>query len=122
MTCSTASISRRSHSRRPPPPSKRSISLPRFAGEVGCGLPFPPALAVGRVVPSLEPLLAFAVLAGAALALAATGMAGYRLAKRRAAPHRAALQIIGELTPEGLKQQPSASPDKHARTRLTRLT
>jgi hypothetical protein len=72
-------------------------------------------------VPSLEPLLTFAVLAGAALALAVTGMAGYRLAKRRAAPQRTALEIIGELTPEGLKQKPPASTDKLARTALTRL-
>src|SRR5260370_35189135 len=95
---------------------------PRFLrGRVGCGLPFPPASAVGRIVPSLEPLLAFAVLAGAALALAATGMAGYRLAKRRAAPQRPALEIIGELTPEGFKQTPPASADKLALTALTRL-
>jgi diguanylate cyclase (GGDEF)-like protein len=68
-------------------------------------------------VPLLEPLLAFAALAGAAL----TGLAGFRLAKRRAAPQRAALTIISELTPEGLKQRAPASADRLARAALTRL-
>jgi diguanylate cyclase (GGDEF)-like protein len=72
-------------------------------------------------VPFLEPLLTAAVLAGAALLVATAGLAGYRLAKRRAAAQRAALQIIGELTPEGLKQRAPASSDKLARAALTRL-
>jgi diguanylate cyclase (GGDEF)-like protein len=72
-------------------------------------------------VPLLEPLPTAAILAGAALLVATAGLAGYRVAKRRAAPQRAALQIIGELTPDGLKQRPPASTDKLARGALTRL-
>jgi diguanylate cyclase (GGDEF)-like protein len=72
-------------------------------------------------VPFLEPLLAAAVLAGAILALLTAGLAGYRLATRRAAPQREALQIIGELTPDGLKQRAPAIGDKLARAALTRL-
>jgi diguanylate cyclase (GGDEF)-like protein len=72
-------------------------------------------------VPYLEPLLALAVLAGAALALLTAGLAGFRLAKHRSAAQRDALQIIGELTPDGLKQKTPASSDKLARTALSRL-
>src|SRR5205823_7775936 len=95
-------------------PNRSVISL-------GACLPFPPASAVGTNVPFLEPLLAAAVLAGAILALLAAGLAGYRLAKRRAAPQRATLQLISELTPEGLKQKAPAIADKLARAALTRL-
>jgi diguanylate cyclase (GGDEF)-like protein len=69
----------------------------------------------------LEPLLVAAVLAGAALTLLTAGTAGYRLAKRRTAPQRAALQLIGELTPDGLKQKAPASSDRLARAALNRL-
>jgi diguanylate cyclase (GGDEF)-like protein len=72
-------------------------------------------------VPYLEPLLTLAVLAGAALALLTAGLAGFRLAKRRASRQRAALQVISELTPEGLKQRAPDSADKLARAALTRL-
>jgi len=72
-------------------------------------------------VPFLEPLLLVAVLAGAALTLLTAGIAGFRLAKRRAAPQRTALQLIAELTPDGLKQKPPVSADKLARAALTRL-
>jgi diguanylate cyclase (GGDEF)-like protein len=72
-------------------------------------------------VPFLEPLLAFAVLAGAALALLTAGLAGFRLAKHRASPQRTALKLISELTPDGLKQRPPASSDKLAGGALTRL-
>jgi len=95
-------------------PNRSVISL-------GACLPFPPASAVGTNVPFLEPLLAAAVLAGAILALLAAGLAGYRLATRRATPQRAALQLISELTPEGLKHKAPAIADKLARAALTRL-
>jgi len=72
-------------------------------------------------VPSLEPILLVAVLASTALALLTAGLAGFRLAKRRAAPQRAALKLIGELTPDGIKQKVPASGDKLARGALTRL-
>ena len=84
-------------------------------------LPFPPSSAVGRTVPYLEPLLAFAVLAGAALMVLTAGLAGFRLARRRASPQRVALKLIGELTPDGLKQMTPASADRLARGALTRL-
>jgi diguanylate cyclase (GGDEF)-like protein len=72
-------------------------------------------------VPSIDPLLALAVLAGAALALLGGGVAGFRVAKRRASPQQDALQVISELTPEDLKQRAPVSDDKLARAALTRL-
>ena len=72
-------------------------------------------------MPFLEPLLAVAVLAGAALALLAAGLAGFRLARRRASPQRAALEMISELTPDGLKQKAPNSSDRLARSAVNRL-
>jgi len=72
-------------------------------------------------VPFLELLLVAAVLTGVALALLTAGLAGFRLAKRRTAPQRAALKLIGELTPDGLKQTPPASNDRLARAAINRL-
>jgi len=83
--------------------------------------PFPPSLAVGSIVPFLEPLLLFAVLAGAMLSLLTAGLAGFRLAKRRAAPQRAALNMISELTPDGLKQKAPYNSDRLARAAVNRL-
>jgi diguanylate cyclase (GGDEF)-like protein len=53
--------------------------------------------------------------------LVMAGLAGFRLAKDRAAPQRTALQLIGELTPDGLKHKIPYSDDKLARAALTRL-
>jgi diguanylate cyclase (GGDEF)-like protein len=72
-------------------------------------------------VPYLEPILLIAVLVSTALALLTAGLAGFRLAKRRAGAQRAALKLIGELTPDGMKQKVPASSDKLARAALTRL-
>jgi diguanylate cyclase (GGDEF)-like protein len=66
-------------------------------------------------------LLTIPVLAVAAATLVIGGLAGFRLAKRRAAPQRTALEVISELTPEGLKQGTPPSDDKLARAALTRL-
>src|SRR5437660_1499894 len=107
-TCRTASTSARSRS-----PHRHSPS--------DCLPPFPPAAAVGRIVPYLEPLLMVAIVAGAALTVVAAALAGFRLANRRAAPQRAALQIISELTPDGLKQKAPDSRDRLARGALSRL-
>lgn len=72
-------------------------------------------------MPLLEPLLLFAVLVATALALATAGLAGFRLARLRASPQREALQIISELTPDGLKQGVPASADRLARSALNRI-
>ena len=72
-------------------------------------------------MPFLEPLLAVAILAGGALALLTAGLAGFRLARRRASPQRAALQMISELTPDGLKQKAPNSSDRLARAAVNRL-
>ena len=72
-------------------------------------------------MPYLEPLLMVAIVAGAALTVVAAALAGFRLANRRAAPQRAALQIISELTPDGLKQKAPDSRDRLARGALSRL-
>lgn len=61
------------------------------------------------------------MLAGVALILVLGGLAGFRMAKVRAAPQRTALQLISELTPDGLKHKTPDSDDKLARAALTRL-
>lgn len=72
-------------------------------------------------MPALEPILLGALLVATALALLTAGLAGFRLAKHRAAPQRAALETIGALTPESLKQATPLSDDRLARTALSRL-
>ena len=53
--------------------------------------------------------------------LVLAGLAGFRLAKVRSAPQRSALELISELTPDGLKHRTPDSDDKLARAALTRL-
>jgi diguanylate cyclase (GGDEF)-like protein len=72
-------------------------------------------------VPSLDLALIGATLAAVLLAVVVAALGGYKLAKRQAAPQREALRVIGELTPEGLKQPFPDSPDRLARAALTRI-
>lgn len=69
----------------------------------------------------LENLLPYLFMAAAVLTLLATGTAGYRLARHRQAPQRKALEAIGALTPEGLKEAPPLTRDRLADAALTRL-
>lgn len=72
-------------------------------------------------MPSIDIALTAATLVAVLLALVTAALGGYKLATRRAAPQREALRIIGELTPEALKQPLPDSPDRLARAALTRL-
>src|SRR5256885_2317356 len=72
-------------------------------------------------MPTLESLLIPALLVAMSVALFAAGLAGFKLARRLAWPQRDALRLIGELTPEALKQKPPTSPDRLARAALRRL-
>ena len=72
-------------------------------------------------MPSLDLALIGATVAAVLLAVVVAALGGYKLAKRRAAPQREALRVIGELTPEGLKQPVPDSPDRLARAALTRI-
>lgn len=72
-------------------------------------------------MPDLEPLLVAAILTALLLALLTAALAGYKLATRRAAPQREALQTIGTLTPESLRQSVPRSRDRLASAALTRI-
>src|SRR2546423_14093060 len=72
-------------------------------------------------MPALESLLIPALLVAMGVALFAAGLGGFKLARRLASPQRDALRLIGELTPEALKQKPPTSPDRLARAALSRL-
>lgn len=72
-------------------------------------------------MPDLEPLLVAAILTALLLALLTAALAGYKLATRRAAPQREALQTIGALTPESLRQSVPRSRDRLASAALTRI-
>src|SRR5438067_1884239 len=72
-------------------------------------------------MPALESLLIPALLVAMSVALFAAGLAGFKLARRLASPQRDALRLIGELTPEALKQKPPTSPDRLSRAALGRL-
>jgi diguanylate cyclase (GGDEF)-like protein len=72
-------------------------------------------------VPGLEPLLIVAILSALVLALLTAALAGYKLATRRAAPQREALQTIGGLTPESLRQPLPGSRDRLASAALSRI-
>ena len=72
-------------------------------------------------MPDLEPLLVAAILTALLLALLTAALAGYKLATRRAAPQREALQTIGTLTPESLRQSAPRSRDRLASAALTRI-
>ncbi len=83
--------------------------------------PIPQNAGVALRVSPLQLLLFVAVFAALTLSLMAAAAAGYRLARRRARPQRDALQLIGELTPEALRQAPPASTDRLARAAITRI-
>jgi diguanylate cyclase (GGDEF)-like protein len=72
-------------------------------------------------MPALESFLIPALLVAMGVALFAAGLGGFKLARRLASPQRDALRLIGELTPEALKQKPPISPDRLARAALSRL-
>src|SRR5256714_8157459 len=72
-------------------------------------------------MPALESLLIPGLAVAMGVALFAAGLGGFKLARRLASPQRDALRLIGELTPEALKQKPSTSPDRLARAALSRL-
>jgi diguanylate cyclase (GGDEF)-like protein len=82
---------------------------------------FPAPRTVASVVPSLQAILPFALLAAAILILVVAGAAGFRLAKHFQSPQRTALATIGALTPERLKETPPLTKDRLADAALQRL-
>ena len=73
------------------------------------------------MVPTLQAVLPFALLAIAILALLLAGAAGFRLARRVQTPQRVALVTIGSLTPDQLKAAPPLTKDALADAALLRL-
>jgi diguanylate cyclase (GGDEF)-like protein len=73
------------------------------------------------VVPALQTVLPYALLAAAGLTLLVAGVAGFRLAGYRQKRQRATLAVIGALTPDSLKEAPPLTRDQLADAALLRL-
>jgi diguanylate cyclase (GGDEF)-like protein len=73
------------------------------------------------VVPALQSVLPFALLAAAILTVVVAGGAGFRLARYLQRHQRATLTVISALTPESLKQTPPLTKDRLADAALFRL-